>query len=113
MPSKPVPKDYSVNLVSGNDAMRLATLERMRGKLAGRSVDVMAREERERKITRGRRLSWGWRIALAVLFFAANAGVIVMAGGSKAEAAVVKEKRAPAVLPPKNLSLNDQALYWT
>lgn len=113
MPPKPASKDLNIPLVPGGDAMRLATLERMRGKLAGRSQDLAVREVQLRKISRRKALSWGWRIALAAAFLCANAAVIGMTGGSKAEARPVKEKRAPALPTPKNLGINDQALYWT
>lgn len=107
----PAPKEFNIPLVSGGEASRQATLERMRGKLAGRSQDMMAMEAGQRRRARRKTLAWGWRITLAVAFMAGN--VFLFTSGGKEAGLAAKERRAPAVLAPKTLGVNDQALYWT
>src|SRR5687768_282990 len=111
MPNAYGPKDRNqMSLLAGDAAARQAMLERMRGKLAGRSQDVLARAEGQRKSVARKRWSWGWRLGLMALILAANAYLVTGYGGGQA-AAVAKVRKAPAILAPKSLSPNDQALY--
>lgn len=112
MKPTPAPKEFNLPLVPAAGADRLATLERMRGKLAGRSQDLVAREAARRRMVRRKTLAWGWRISLAVLFLGGNAFLIGLPDG-EAPLQEAKVKAAPAVDLPKNLGVNDQALYWT
>lgn len=110
MHNKPQTNPYNLSLVSGSDAARRATLERMRGKLAGKSSDLLVRERKSLQVRRGKALSWSWRIALCVLFLAANASLI---GFSREKSPAPKAvKSAPAVQQPKALAANEEALYW-
>jgi hypothetical protein len=110
MNPKPNLNAYGMPLVQGADAARQATLERMRGKLAGQSQDILLRERKRISARRGKAFGWAWRIALCAAFLGANASLIDF----KREAPAAKAaKRAPAVERPKGLSANEEALYWT
>jgi predicted membrane-bound mannosyltransferase len=112
MAQRPDPKEFKASLLSGEAVSRNVVLERMRGKLAGQSADLMAQEDNRRKVVRKRRFAWGWRTGLAALFLAANA-VLVMKYAPEADAMVKAVRKAPALSPSKSLSLDDQALFWT
>lgn len=100
-----------LSLLAGDEAARRAMLERMRGKLAGRSQDVVARAEGLRKAVTRKRRAWAWRLGLGVLVLAVNAWLVI--GYGEKSVAVATVRKAPAILVPKSLSPNDQALYWT
>jgi hypothetical protein len=110
MQQKHRPENWNMNLVPAPDAARMATLERMRGKLAGRSSDLALREDKVRRVRRGKTFAWGWRIALVALFFAANAALV---DHIRVAPSARMERKAPSVPEPKHLAVNDQALYWT
>ena len=110
MVRKPDPKEFKASLLSGEAASRHAMLERMLGKLAGQSADLLAREDGRRKIVLKKRFAWGWRIGLAALFLAANA--VLVATYKPDPASAKAAAKAPSLAPPKALSLDEQALYW-
>lgn len=111
MTPKPNPHDPRVSLLAADAAAKQAMLERMRGKLAGRSRDAADRSEGARKRARKGALAWGWRLGLAALFLAANAFVVTGFKDDIRQAAA-KARKAPEVRHPKSLAPNEQALYW-
>lgn len=102
--------DPRVSLLAADAAARQAMLERMRGKLAGRSRDTVDRRS-GRKAARKGALAWGWRLCLAALFLGANA-FIVSGFKDDIRQAVSKARTAPEVRHPRSLAVNEQALYW-
>lgn len=112
MARRPEPKEFKASLLSGEAAARQAVIERMRGKLAGQSADLAARDQIRRKAVLKRRFAWGWRTGLAVLFLAANA-ILVVKYRPELSSAARPARQAPALSPPATLSLDEQALYWT
>lgn len=102
--------DFNFSLIQRQE-QRQAVLEKMRGKLAGRSQDVIQASERKRASARGNASAWGWKIALAAVLIA---GAMVLKPG-KTNKAVQAPANSTLVLagPSARMGLNDQALYWT
>jgi hypothetical protein len=102
--------DFNLSLIRQQE-QRQAVLEKMRGKLAGRSQDAAQAVERKRASARGNIPAWGWKIALAV---ALMAGAMAMKPGKTRKAAIAPAKTALVLAGPSaKMGLNDQALYWT
>lgn len=111
MAPMPNPHESRVSLLASDAAAKQAMLERMRGKLAGRSPEAADPAGGRRKGARRSAPAWGWRLGLAALFLAANA-FLVTGFEDDIRQAAGKAKQAPEVRNPKSLAVNEQALYW-
>ncbi len=113
MPSIPDPKDLNQSLLGAQAAAaaRQALLEKMRGRLSAPSTASVAFAERRRNPAVRNKKAWAWGIFLVAAFLGLN--LLIAGVREKAVAAAPKTLRSLAIGAPKNLPLNEQALYWT
>ena len=103
-------KDHGLALLQKNPSRELI-LEKMRNKLATTPAPSMLQAERKRDIRKKTAASWTVRGAILLVFVGANFFLI----GNK-DTIVAKlgmEAVPPLPIPKKNLSVDEQALYWT
>ncbi|MDQ3002084.1 MAG: hypothetical protein M3Y08_12600 [Fibrobacterota bacterium] len=107
------PNEVNFSLIQQQEQRR-AIVQKMRGKLAGRSPSDPPAAEKKRASSHGLASAWGWRIAFAAVVLAAamawlprNAGIGPAASPAKAKPALV------LTAPSEKFGINDQALFWT
>lgn len=102
--------DFDLSLLRKQDDRQIK-LAKMRSKLAGRSQFETMAQEKRLAARRAGRLSWSWKIGLALALASLNGGYFLMRTET---VSAILEKRAPVLAQPApDLDKNRQALYWT
>ncbi|MEO7425476.1 MAG: hypothetical protein ABI036_09835 [Fibrobacteria bacterium] len=103
-------RNPGMSLIQANDG-RQVMLEKMRGKLAGTSQFQAEFQERRRVSARKSALGWGWKLGLFAIIAAGN--IYWLSSHTQVKAAAVRPHAATLQPPSAQLSVDDQALYWT